>query len=165
MKGTPHHVRWLIRRDDPVCQAIDPTLTEEDLRDVHCFGRLCGNVVEDERGLVAGFMLYRLGQTSVELVRMAVLVTGRRRGAGRAMVERLVRKVRKSQEFEGAKRALDCVVADVPEDNLHAQLFLRACGFRATHVDRGDPTTFHFELWPEKEADCAGRGDHIVLLD
>jgi [ribosomal protein S18]-alanine N-acetyltransferase len=82
---------------------------------------------------VVAYVLFNERPYGLKIDRIAVSDMYRRKGAGRALIDALVGEV-----------CLSCgqIRAFVPEENLEAQLFLRACSFFATEpyiVQRGDP--------------------------
>lgn len=126
------HIRWLIRRDMAEVLAIEggsfefPWLEEDFIR---CLDQLnCVSMVAECDDRVVGFVIYELYKSRIHLLNMAVAANCRRRGVGRAMVEKLVHKLSKQR-----RRRL---VLEVRETNLPAQQFYRAMGFRATSVLR-----------------------------
>jgi ribosomal-protein-alanine N-acetyltransferase len=126
---TTTHIRWMIRRDMPSVLAIESqsfeySWTEDDfircLRQRNCIG-MVAEVGDD----VAGFMVYELHQKSMKLLNFAVHPSYRRRGVGRALVQKLI-------GYCGQQRKR--IFFEVRETNLQAQLFFRAFGFRAISV-------------------------------
>jgi ribosomal-protein-alanine N-acetyltransferase len=94
-----------------------------------------------QRERVVGYMVYQLAKTRIDLLNLAVAPDHRGAGLGRA----LLAKVKSKLSAERRAR----IATEVRETNLAAQLFLRACGFRATSVLRDfyDDTTedaYHF---------------------
>lgn len=81
--------------------------------------------VIQSRNEVVGHVCYELKPDRIVLWRLAV--QEKRRGVGREALNMLVDKL------SGRRRVLEVVVR---ETNLDAQLFFRACGFRATQVLR-----------------------------
>lgn len=127
------NVRWMIRRDMPEVLRIeraafpDPWTLEdfmECLRDRTTIG-----LVAEWGELVVGYMLYRLHRRRIDILNLAVDPGRRRRGVGSQLIGRLVAKMP-----TGKWRF---IAATVRERNLPAQLFLRACGFRACCVLHG----------------------------
>lgn len=81
---------------------------------------------------VAGFMVYTLGPNTggICLAKLAVAPELQRRGVGRALLAELARKLDDRREV---------LVTEVAETNLAAQLFLRACRWRAQAVVQHEP--------------------------
>jgi ribosomal-protein-alanine N-acetyltransferase len=76
--------------------------------------------------VVFGYVVNDYAKTEIVILNLAVATWARRRGVGRLLVESVVRKL------SPKKRRV--ATATVREKNLAAQLFFRACGFRATGV-------------------------------
>ncbi len=132
--GQRIHCRWMIRRDMPEVLATERasfeySWTEDDflrcLRQRNCVGMVAEH---DDRAL--GFMIYELHKNWLHILNFAVQPTARRTGVGGQMVALLVHKMHTHRR--GA------VTVDVRDGNLPAQLFFRACGFRAATVETGD---------------------------
>jgi ribosomal-protein-alanine N-acetyltransferase len=126
------HIRWMIRRDMAEVLEIEQTSfefpwQEEDfvrcLRQRNCIGMVCEH---DDR--VVGFMIYELHKTRLHILNFAVASQYRRRRIGRQMVDKLAGKL------AAARRSR--ILLEVRETNLAAQLFFKACGFRAVSVLR-----------------------------
>lgn len=124
------HIRWLTRKDLDEVVSIhrgcfgQRRSADEFLADLYRRNRV--GLVAEYGGRVAGFMVYELTRTQIRLLNLAVADQARSLNIGRRLVEKLVRKLR----CDGRTR----VVCEVSERNLAAQLFLRACGFRATEI-------------------------------
>ncbi|MCC7424354.1 MAG: GNAT family N-acetyltransferase [Planctomycetaceae bacterium] len=134
-------IRWLIRRDFPAVLNIEqlgnpPYWTEEDflnaLRRKNCIGMVATKPCDDGTAEPLGFMVYELDKGSLTIVNFAVHPAFRRKGIGRAMVNRLIDKLNQQRRHSFFVRTR--------ESNLVAQRFFSACGLRAEWVDRG-----HFE--------------------
>jgi len=126
------HLRWMIRRDLPEVLAIEEKSfefpwTEEEfhrcLRQRNCIG-----MVAECENRVVGYMVYELCKTRIHLLNFAVAPEYRRRGVGAQMIQKLTGKL----SAQGRTR----IVLEVRETNLPAQLFFRACQFRAVAVLR-----------------------------
>lgn len=87
-----------------------------------------GKVIVDALGRVVAVALVGTGRRCVRLRRLAVRPEQRRRGLGRVALEWAV------GEHSGVVRQR--ILARVPEDNLEAQIFLRALGFRCGKTKR-----------------------------
>jgi ribosomal protein S18 acetylase RimI-like enzyme len=90
---------------------------------------------------VAGYGIYRLKKTSMELIDLAVRPADRLKGAGRAGLAF-------TKKHLGER---DCITCRIRESNLDGHLFLKASGFTAGWVLRGyfDDTNedaYHF-VW------------------
>ena len=133
------HIRWMIRRDMPEVlriedQSFEFPWSEEDfircLRQRNCIGMVAEY---DER--VVGFMIYELHKNRLHVLNFGVNNEYRRLGAGRQMVDKLIGKLSHQRRSR--------ILLEVRETNLEAQLFFRACDFRAITVLRDfyDDTT------------------------
>lgn len=125
------HVRWMQRRDwDRVLRIEEACfrypMTEKQLWEF-CRKRNHIQKVAVLFGQVAGFMLYGLHQRCFRLCDLAVHPCYQRKGVGQALIGYLEKKLspRRSR-----------IVEKVRESNLGAQLFFKACGFRAVKVER-----------------------------
>lgn len=126
------HIRWMMRRDMPELLRIEqeshdfPWCEEDFLR---CRRqRNCIGMVAEQGEKVVGFMVYELHKTKIHILNFAVHQDHRRCGVGMQMAEELVAKLSSHRRVR--------LVVEVRETNLHAQLFLRSAGFRATGVSR-----------------------------
>jgi len=90
--------------------------------------RDCIGMVAERSEQVVGFMIYELHKNRIHILSFAVHPEFRRQGVGRAMIDKLVSKL--------AYQRRNRIVLEVRETNLHAQLFFRQLGFRATSVLR-----------------------------
>lgn len=123
-------IRWMIGRDVPACAAIDlagfgEPWTEADFRDALADHGTIGLTAE-AGGDIAGFVVYRLAGSRIDLIRLAVDPAFRRRDIGRQLANRVVQKL-------GSHRR-EKVVAVEDERNVGGLNFLKACGFRATRL-------------------------------
>lgn len=132
-QSTTAYIRWMIRRDMPEVLEIESDCfefpwSEDDfvyyLRQKNCIG-----MVAELDGRVAGFMVYELHKTTIHLVNFAVARDYQRRGVGRQMVNKLKAKLSLQRRSR--------ITLEVRETNLDAQLFFRACGFKAVSILRG----------------------------
>lgn len=126
-------VRWMIRDDVAAVLSIEAASFDRGWGAADLLRALRGGgvvgVVAESGGDVAGFMVYWPRGRTVHVLRMAVGPRFRRRGVGRQLLERLSARLAPS----GRTR----IEVEVDERWLGAQLFLRACGFRAVAVARG----------------------------
>ncbi|MEM1225858.1 MAG: ribosomal protein S18-alanine N-acetyltransferase [Planctomycetota bacterium] len=122
----------MIRTDMPEVLAIERASlefawTEEDfircLRQRNCIGMV---VMDGDK--IAGYMIYELHKNRLHILNFAVSYAFRRNGYGRQMVAKLARKL----SLDRRNR----IMLEVRESNLYAQLFFKACGFRAISVLR-----------------------------
>lgn len=145
----PVQIRWLIRRDMAEVLEIERasfefSWTEEEflrcLRQRNCIG----TVAESERRVI-GFMIYERHESGLHILNFAIASHARRQGVGTAMIDKLVDKLTQQRRNE--------IVLEVRETNLAAQLFFKACRFRAVRVLRNqydgateDAYTMRFRL-------------------
>lgn len=129
------HIRWMIRRDMPEVLQIEgeshaQPWTEDDflrcLRQRNCIGMVA---IDRESDRALGFMIYEIHKTRLHLLNIAVNYSDRRRGIGRAMIDKLVSKLSTQRR---SRLALECA-----DWNLGGHLFFKACGLRASHVIQG----------------------------
>jgi ribosomal-protein-alanine N-acetyltransferase len=126
------HIRWMIRRDMTAVLQIEKhsfefPWTEDEF--IRCLRqRDCIGMVAERSEQVVGFMIYELHKNRIHILSFAVHPEFRRQGVGRAMIDKLVSKL--------AYQRRNRIVLEVRETNLHAQLFFRQLGFRATSVLR-----------------------------
>jgi ribosomal-protein-alanine N-acetyltransferase len=88
----------------------------------------CIGMVAEADEDVAGYLIYELRKTSIEVLNIAVKPERQRQGIGREMLTHLTRRL----SHPGRK----WITFQVGESNLPAQLFLRANGFRAARILR-----------------------------
>lgn len=126
------HIRWMIRRDMPEVldienESFEFPWYEEDF--IRCLRqRNCIGMVAECNEEVVGFMIYELEKSKLHLLNFAVASRFRRRGVGRQMLDKLVGKL------SHQRRTRICL--EIRETNLPAQLFFKACDFRAVAVVR-----------------------------
>ena len=132
-------IRWMIRRDmaeilDIEKEAFAFSWSEDEF--IRCLRqRNCIGMVAEHDDRIVGYMIYELHKNRLHVLNFAVRHDYRRSGVGRRMVEQLKLKLRP----KGRSRLL----LEVREMNVTAQLFFRACGFKAVSVLRDfyDDTT------------------------
>lgn len=130
---------WMIARHIPAVVAIDAAASSDPLiKPAFVRLRQATNVI----GLVAsrkdtfvGYVFYELSRNGIQIVRMAVTPETQRTGVGTAFITRI------KERLDVWKRP--SIAVNVRESALPAQLFLRACGFKAVRVVREHfPDTF-----------------------
>lgn len=128
------HIRWLTRNDLPEVLRIERASFaapwsrrefEDTLRDRDVVAQVAAS---RRFGNVLGYSVYRLAKRQFEIVNLAVAAEDRRYDVGTQLVENLTSRLCRDRRVK--------VIADVRETNLPAQLFFRACGFRAVEVLR-----------------------------
>lgn len=131
-------LRWMVLANLPRVLEVEQLCCEfpwgqEDFRRVlahrSCIGMVAwipsvtGNFMDEQ---LAGYMVYHLARTRVELLNMAVLPSVQRRGVATTMIAKLKSKLSAQRRTR--------ITAEVRDSNLDAQLFLRAMQFKATKV-------------------------------
>jgi ribosomal-protein-alanine N-acetyltransferase len=140
MKSIRVRIRYMIRRDMPAVLAIEaqvfefPWLEDDFIRSLQ--QRNCIGMVADYEDRVVGFMLYELHKSRIHVLNFAVTDDFRRCGVGSQMIVKLSAKL--------SPQRRTCIILEVRETNLAAQLFFRENGFRAVSVLRD-----HFDDTPE----------------
>lgn len=127
------NVRWMIARDLDRVMAIERASFEFPWTQKQLVGclkqrNIVGRVAELDDAVV-GFMVYELTRRRITVLNLAVDPAERRRGVGRRMVGKLAGMLK-----IGCRNRITLVVR---ESNVPAQLFFRACGFRAVAILRG----------------------------
>jgi ribosomal-protein-alanine N-acetyltransferase len=141
----PINLRWAVSSDLSNIYAIDirsfakPWSIDKLAR----FNRSLRHIsmVAEQGSRVLGFMLYKVHDNRVVIIRLAVHPDYRRRGLGRWMLDRL-----HCRRYTQRRERLTCAV---PDDNLPAHLWLRSCGFQAVGTcRRPDPecSIYRFEF-------------------
>jgi ribosomal-protein-alanine N-acetyltransferase len=110
---------------DKLCYANPLTLLELQtmLRRPHCTGAM---VVVGDR--LIGYNIFESHKDRYTILRFAVHPEFRRQAVGTRLFQYLAKQLstRKSR-----------IIVEVPETDLHSQLFFRALQFRAIHIERG----------------------------
>ncbi len=133
-------IRWTIRRDLENVLAVEAGLPDAWAKDDYLTAlrerQVISMVAEDYRTeAILGVMVYRLHETHLKLLRLAVRPDVQRTGVGLELMEKLIYKV--------CSHHREAVYCRVPDGNLPFHLFLRSCGFAAVATVRGD---YLFEL-------------------
>ncbi len=122
------HCRWLFSHDLPGVEEIERACSditepwstkewEETLQPYECMGKA---VFVD--GQIAGVMAYRIHATHANLLRIAVRPNLHLRKLGTILINQLKRTLKQ----ESRNR----IFVEIPEENLTAQVFFRANGFK-----------------------------------
>jgi [ribosomal protein S18]-alanine N-acetyltransferase len=127
------HLRWTIRKDMRCIGLIDeasfecpwPTDVYADL----LRERNTVSMTAEVNDRIVGYMVYQLCRGYFRILRMAVHPSYRGTGIGESMIDFLKAKM--------GNRNRVAIIADVPESNLYAQLFLKSCGFACESIIRG----------------------------
>ena len=85
-------------------------------------------IIAKNNGTPVGYAVYENSRKSIYLERMAVSVGVRRHGVASSLVREIKRRADEGKRLR--------IVALVPDDNLGAQLFFSAMGFKAEEVVR-----------------------------
>lgn len=121
------HIRWMTRRDMPEVLQIEAASSahpwcEEDflmhLRDRNTIGK-----VAETHSAVVGFCVFTMRDRSFEIHNLAVAEKFRLQGIGRKLLSGVASRLGKNKR--------EFVELTVPERNLAAQKWLRACNFKA----------------------------------
>ncbi|MHB1037476.1 MAG: ribosomal protein S18-alanine N-acetyltransferase [Pirellulales bacterium] len=159
-------VRWMVQRDMEEVLHIEranfefPWLEEDFLRCLR--QRNCIGMVAEHDDRVVGFMIYELHKMRLHILNFAVGTEHGRRGVGRQMLAKLMGKL--------SSQRRNRITLEVRETNLAAQLFFRACGFRAVSVlrDYYDDTPEDAYLMQYRcsasDAEAAGTPNRIARL-
>lgn len=132
MEQTTKHrvdIRWMMRRDLPaVCEIEENCFEfpwgEADFRRENR-KRNCITLLAEVDSTPVGYLVYQLWKGWIDIVNFAVDPSHHRHGIGTQLIDEMKGKL------VGDRKRLK---ADVWEYNLEAQLFLKACGFRAIAV-------------------------------
>lgn len=139
------HIRWIIRGDMVDVESIENSSfehpwQEEDfikvLRTRNCIGigigmvatEWDGTIKNQGDGRVVGFMVYEIHKTRLHLLDLAVPFAERRKGVGRALIEKLIGKLSSQRRTR--------ITLEIRETNLSGQKFFSAMGFKAVTVMR-----------------------------
>lgn len=151
--GEAPRMRWIVGRDLPAVEAIEveavgpgAAWAEIDLRRALSSRDVIGLVAESPAGYVAGYVVYRLDEGAIEILRLGVDLHRRRQGVGRAMLDHVRGKLDRLRPVARPRRTR--ILAAAPDDRLDVHLWLAACGFEAVSISRGaDGSRYWFE-WP-----------------
>ena len=127
--------RWAIKRDLPAVLEIEgasyttgTVWTREDfLAVLKC--RQCIMIVAEQGNAVVGFAVYELQQDRLRVLNLAVAPHARRSGVGAKLLRVVMDKVTTHRR--------ERLTATIRETNANAIAFARACGLRATGLERG----------------------------
>jgi ribosomal-protein-alanine N-acetyltransferase len=127
------HIRWLVSRDMEEVLEIERKSfefpwTEEDYH--RCLrARNCIGMVAEYNNEVAGYMIYELCKSKIQLLNLATAKKFRRLGVATQMMAKLIGKLSSQKRNQ--------ITFEIRETNLSAQLFFRSIGFRATQILKG----------------------------
>lgn len=125
------YLRRMIRRDlkavlDIEREAFRWPWSPGDFVDALRWKWTIGWVAEAALEVIAGYVIYTLSPTAIEILNLGVGPDWRRRGLGTKFVDKLKSKLTPDRRRE--------ILTNVWEDNLPAQVFFRAKGFRAVRI-------------------------------
>lgn len=156
------HIRWMIRRDMPEVLAIEScrgkrAWTEDQLVELLRQRNAIGMVAEHGDTIV-GYMAYTMHKTRLEIRTLAVHEKHRLRRVGWQMLAKAIGKLQPQRR--------EAVRLNVREADLDAQLWLKACGFRATavereHFDDDEPVAYRFEYALPRDDRAAPRAQGV----
>lgn len=130
------HIRWMIRRDIPRVLEVDAASFEDASTEEHFLRALrqrnvIGIVAENPTNYdqLYGFAVYALHKRKLHVMSLAVGPGYRRRRIGTQLVAKLAGKLSSQRRQR--------LTINVPDNNMAAHLFLKAQGFEAQEVVRG----------------------------
>lgn len=127
------HVRWMIRRDlaeaVAISQATDPFPWSDDDFIDKLGQRNCIGMVAEAGDRVLGYVVYTLHTSYLQIEAIATAPDMQRQGVGRQMMATVLAKIGEERRRQGIRIV-------VHETGLAAQLFFKACGFKATRIVR-----------------------------
>lgn len=138
-----HHIRWMISRDVPEVLQIERLASglgwnEETLLAVLRNRNSVGMIAEpyDNADIIKGFFVYELFKHKIQILNLCVHPEWQRSGIGVAIADKLKSKL--------STHRRTMLFADVPEDKLPMQLFLRSQGFKCIAI-AGNVYRFTFQ--------------------
>lgn len=157
--GEAPRMRWMIRGDLPVIEAIEvegagpgASWSEGDVRRALSARHVIGLVAESPAGYVAGYVLYRLDPDAITILRLGVDLHRRRQGVGRAILRHLRGKLdRVRRPGQPLRHRL---VLAAPDDRLDLHCWLRANGFVCGEIRRGAEGDVYVFEWEGFGADA-----------
>jgi ribosomal-protein-alanine N-acetyltransferase len=127
---TSLHIRWMIRRDMPEVHEIENASFQfpwDEDAFIRCLRqRNCIGMVVERAEKIVGYMIYELHKNRLHILNLGVHPQHRRQGVGRALLDKLKGKLSPQRRSR--------IMCEVRETNLDAQMWLRACGFKAISV-------------------------------
>lgn len=145
-------LRWMIKYDlDRVMEVQEQSHMEVVPRSILCRwlreSKVIGMVAEQEdyQGrkdfpVIAGYLIYEVNRCSINIRHFRVSPEHQWKGVGRFMMDQLKRKLNEVRKV---------IRVCIPERDLTAQLFLKACDFRAVSIERdwrNDEDGYRFEF-------------------
>jgi ribosomal-protein-alanine N-acetyltransferase len=136
-------IRWAVKRDTDAMVDIDrqsyAKAWGEESFIKHLKNRACIGLVAESEGRIVGFVIYELAKKSLAVLRIAVHPAERRKGVGKAILERLAGKLTKQIRLFAS--------ISVGENDQDAMEFLRACGLKARELYPADPPENGGDVW------------------
>jgi len=129
-----HQIRWIVKSDSPRVLDIEwlsfqDAWTGRQFQETLKRREVIGLVSCDEEMRVAGYAIYEICDSRIDILNIAVHPLKRREGHGRALLRCIERKL-------GSPSTQFIASAMVRETNLVAQKFFRSCDWRAEAVMR-----------------------------
>ncbi len=84
--------------------------------------------VQSDDGRVLAYAVYQEHKDMLHLLSIATSPNYRRKGCARSLIDHMMRSL-------AGPHSLKRIECEVRESNLEAQLFMKACGFRATGIE------------------------------
>jgi ribosomal-protein-alanine N-acetyltransferase len=129
-KAIKPKLRWLARGDMEAVVQIERENREYPWQNTDFIEALelrrCIGLIAEKRRQLVGYLIYDLHKTSLEIVNLVVVNSARRNGIGEEFVRFLKEKLTPHRGKQ--------IWTRLREDNLGAQKFLKAQGFRVTTV-------------------------------
>lgn len=102
-------------------------------------------MVAEWRGKVAGYVVYRLMNRHVHVLRLAVHPNYRLHGVGRELLRKVTTKLHHMRTT---------ATFDIPGDMLPAQKWLRSCGWIAAPMHGEDLYRFRYDVHEQRKSGC-----------
>lgn len=138
-KSLSYNVRMALQDDIPMIVEIEngsfknPLNATQVERMMHCRDQAL--LVFEQDHIVLGHIAYVFNRNLARIIRVAVTPDSHRRGVGRWLVKHVQRKAVRGRSIQ----------ADVPDTDLWAHLFFKACGFTCTGIVDEDLYRFVYQ--------------------
>lgn len=131
--ATGFHCRWMIRRDVEEIIVIEREQftvpwQEDDFVNTLRQRNTIGKVVEASDESIAGYIIYELHKSHLEIVNLAVSRQHKAQGVASLMIGKLMAKLHRDRRTR--------IIVKVSDRNLEAQLFFKRRGFKATEINK-----------------------------
>jgi ribosomal-protein-alanine N-acetyltransferase len=138
LKTSNLEFRWMIRKDFPEVINIENTSQLDPWSNKQLFGvlgkkhtiGLVATLKDENKNKIVGYVIYELQKQRFDLQRFAVHHKYRRKGIGKLLIEKIVKKPHSSIN---KRKEIHIVLR---ETNLEAQLFFKSQKFKAIEVLR-----------------------------